>query len=237
MGIDVFTPRPGFSRTMAGMVLAVGCAAICLPVNVSATTLVEEIVKNSTLMRANLNNCPAVPVEIGHALYGSTQDDVDAFIKKREAAKRGTTLTSSTANLETELAKAIAFSGSNSETGLWHFLLSPTHHFVVVPWYNHSTPNQGRVYSVFMAYENKYTLAEYVKKSGGTAPTTKGYRTMWTAEELTAMLKSLLKSDTAWQDYFGKVGANKAKSITYWRYKIISMDKAVNNVKKYKGLR
>lgn len=62
----------------------------------------------------------------------------------------------------------------------------------------------------------------------------KGYRTVWSVTELAQMFSDLLTSATAWQTYFGAVGAAQANKITYWKYKVTSLDSAVANVNKYR---
>ena len=182
--------------------------------------LINAIVDNDTLM--TIDNCPKVPVEIGRAVYGSVQDDSGS----------GTVIKSGN-SMQQDINKAVGFSGANSETAVWHFLLDPVHHFVVVPWYRQQSPH-GQVYTVFMAYEDKYSLGKYVN---GTAPAPavggKGYKSEWTVNQLSTMFSDLLTSNTAWEEYFGNVGATKATKITYWKYKVTSLQSAISNVNKY----
>ncbi|UAA40612.1 hypothetical protein KIH87_09840 [Paraneptunicella aestuarii] len=181
--------------------------------------LIDEILKNDKLM--SIDNCPGVPVNIGLAVYGSVQDD-----------KGGVVIEPTDKDLSSAINKAIGFSGANSETSVWHFQIGkPTHHFVVIPWYRHSTPDYGQVYTVFMAWENAYTVQQYVNGSdpapdiGGT-----GFKHVWTVSELNKMLTDLMTKDSAWEDYFGQVGQSRASKLEYWKYKTMSIDKAVSNV-------
>lgn len=183
--------------------------------------LIDVIVGKETLM--DINNCPQVPVEMGRAVYGSVQDD----------SGKGTPIQPGN-NMQKQINEAVGFMGANSETAVWHFLLSPVvHHFVVVPWYKHESPH-GQVYTVFMAYENQYSLGQYVHGiSPAPTPGGKGYKKIWTVSELSAMFSDLLTSGTAWQEYFGQVGAAQATEIKYWKYKVISLQSAISNVEKY----
>lgn len=184
--------------------------------------LIYAIVNNKTLMA--INNCPAVPVEMGRAVYGSVQED----------SGPGTVIQPGD-NMQKQINEAVGFIGANSETAVWHFLLSPVvHHFVVVPWYNQESPH-GQVYTVFMAYENKYSLGQYVKGTPPPAPPLggKGYKEIWTVSQLSTMFSDLLTSSKAWEEYFGKVGAAQANKIMYWKYKVISLQSAISNVERY----
>ncbi len=183
--------------------------------------LIAAIVENVKLM--SVDNCPGVPVQMGKAVYGACQNDSGSG-----------TLIKSGLNMQKQINNAIGFSGSNSDTAVWHFSLAPVHHFVVVPWYKHESPH-GQVYTVFMAYEGKYSLGQYVGGTGGIAPAPggKGYKAVWTVSQLSAMFSALLAGGTAWQDYFGQVGAAQATKITYWKYKTTTLKYAISIVKKY----
>lgn len=183
--------------------------------------LINAIVKNSTLM--GIDNCPGVPAQMSCAVYGSIQDDSGS----------GTVIKPGS-GMQDSINKAVGFGGANSETAVWHFLTgSPVHHFVVVPWYQHESP-QSWVYTVFMAYEDKYSLGEYVEgKAPAPATGGKGYKTVWTVSQLSTMLSDLLTRKEAWEEYFGKVGPAQATKLTYWKYKVKGLDAAVSNVEKY----
>lgn len=186
--------------------------------------LINAIVGNQKLMA--LDNCPGVPVQMGLAVYGSVQDDSGSGTEIKDEGNDS--------DMQKKINEAIGFGGASSETAVWHFSLTPVHHFVVVPWYKQNAPH-GQVYTVFMAYENEYSLGQYVHGTGNIAPKPggKGYKAEWTPSQLSTMLFDLLKSDKAWEDYFGKVGAAKATKITYWKYKVTTLKSAISNVNKY----
>ena len=181
--------------------------------------LIAAIVANQKLM--GISDCPAVPVAFGEAFYGSVQNDDNGVTFINDA------------NLAKSIQKAVGVSGSNSETAVWNFVMTPKHHLVVVPWYQQQNPH-GQVYTIFMAYENAYDVGFYV---GGTptAPPVggKGYKESWSVLEISTMLAELLTLPNAWTEYFGQVGANQATSITYYKYKTTSLDSAVANVNSY----
>ncbi|HAT4912357.1 TPA: hypothetical protein JHJ70_005616 [Serratia marcescens] len=184
-------------------------------------TLINAIVSNNSLMA--INNCPGVTAQMSRAVYGKTQDDSGA----------GTTIENNR-DMQKNINIALGFSGANSETAVWHFMIGPpVHHFVVIPWYQHTAPH-GRVYTVFMAYENRYSVGGYVQHTPPAPSAVKGYRTVWSVTDLGQMFSDLLTSATAWQTYFGAVGAAQANKITYWKYKVTSLDSAVANVNKYR---
>lgn len=184
--------------------------------------LIAAIVGNGALMA--LDNCPGVPAQMSRAVYGVAQDDSGS----------GTVIEPGD-NMQRQINSAVGFGGSNSETAVWHFLMAPVvHHFVVVPWYLHTPPQQGQVYTVFMAYENQYSVGRYVN---GEAPAPanggNGYKPSWTVTQLATMFAELLTSGTAWEQYFGQVGAAQAQRITYWKYKEITLEAAIRNVGRY----
>lgn len=188
--------------------------------------LISAILGNAKLM--SLDNCPAVPIQIGRAVYGSVQNDVGP----------GTSITLgpniNKEDMQKQINIAIGFGGANSETAVWHFYSpNPVHHFVVVPWYKHDFPH-GQVYAVFMAYEKKYTLQKYVQGTGS-APAIggNGYKMAWTPSELSTMFSDLLTKGAAWQDYFGQVGEDKTVKLTYWKYKTTTLRAAIANVRRY----
>lgn len=188
----------------------------------TGSDLIAEIIGNNRLM--SLGDCPAVPIQISHAIYGSVQNDVGP----------GISITPGDGS-QKQIKNVIGVGGANSETEVWHFsIVEPLHHFVVVPWYKHDAPH-GQVYTVFMAWENKYTLQRYVGGTGGLAPTLggTGYKMAWTPSELTTMLSDLLAGGRAWQDYFGQVGAGSTKSINCWKYRTITLKSAISNVRSY----
>jgi len=185
--------------------------------------LIAAITGNATLR--GLDNCPGVPVQMGYAVYGGVQSD------------KGTDQITHTST-EQDIVKAIAFSGSPSDTAVWHFSSdSPVHHFVVMPWYKHTAP-VGNVYTVFMAYENRYNFRQYVEGSGGIAPTgALGFKTAWTLNELKTMLYDLVTSNTAWQDYFGQVGPARTMTLNYYKYNTLRLSTALTNVVRYNRVR
>ena len=184
--------------------------------------LIAAIIGKNTLM--SLGDCPAVPIQIARAVYGVVQNDVGPGI-----------LITPGDGKQKQINSVIGCGGANSETEVWHFsVVEPLHHFVVVPWYRHESPH-GQVYTVFMAWENRYTLQRYVEGTGGLAPALggTGYKTAWTPSELSTMLSDLLAGGRAWQDYFGQVGAGSATLIKCWKYKTITLKSAISNVGRY----
>ncbi|WP_233963103.1 hypothetical protein [Pectobacterium versatile] len=182
--------------------------------------LINAIVANNKLME--IKDCPGVPTQMSRAVYGKTQDDSGSG-----------TVIENNKDMQKNINIAIGFPGANSETAVWHFLVGPTvHHFVVIPRYQHTIP-QGWVYTVFMAYENEYSVGKYVKHTAPAPSGAKGYKKIWTTNDLSKMFSDLLTSDTAWKEYFGPTGKPKAKTITYWKYKVIPLDTAIANVNKY----
>jgi len=183
--------------------------------------LITEI-KNSAKLRS-LGNCPGVPVELGRACYGTIQSD----------SGPGTPITSGP-NMKRMINEAIGFIGSSSETAVWHFALKPTvHHFVVVPWYQHESPH-GQAYTVFMAYENMYTLAQFIDRTGNVVPSAENRFQMGRdAIYLAKMFSELLTSGTAWEDYFGRVGQAQATEIQYWKYRTTTLQSAISKVRDY----
>ena len=182
--------------------------------------LILAIENNSKLMA--LSNCPAVPVEFSRAVYGSVQDD----------SGNGSVIENK-GNMQRQINIALAFSGANSETEVWHFLMgSAVHHFVVVPWYKQSVLH-GVVYTIFMAYEDEYKVDNYVHKIIPAPTGAKGYKQSWTTSELSNMFSDLLTKIDAWESYFGSVGNNQANKITYWKYKTTTLSSAITNVNKY----
>ena len=189
--------------------------------NDTGPELITAILNNHKLM--SVNNCPGVPVSMGTAVYGVCQNDSGS----------GTKLTPENAT-QKKINEVIGFGGANSETSVWHFSIrKPAHHFVVIPWYKHSSPH-GQVYSVFMAWENKYTVTKYVNGLGF-APTKggKGYKDFWTIEQFSKMLSELLAGGPAWNNYFGNVGVGNAEEIKCWKYKTTFLKSAITNVKRY----
>ncbi|MBI3230965.1 MAG: hypothetical protein HYZ45_12555 [Burkholderiales bacterium] len=165
-----------------------------------------------------VDNCPGVPVLIGRKVYGKVQNDSNGI--ELEAVPSDKTF-----------ATMLGFGGANSESAVWHFATEPTHHFVVVPWYSQQAP-QGQVYAVFMAFENQYTVHQYVQHApgamGGQLAT--GYRDLWTFADLKAMITALLTRDTAWAEYFQHGNNHLVRKITCYKYPVISVDKAIANV-------
>lgn len=160
-----------------------------------------------------LNDCLSVPIQIGRAVYGNYQDDEGD----------GTSIVAD--SVDTKLKAATKFTGTRDETAVWHFLVDPVHHFAVVPW--HSAELGRRVYTVLMAYEQWYTLGDYIQKM-----TVQERRTTWEEGDLQAMLSDLFKSDEAWKKYF-HAGVKAARKITYWKYENISLESATTNVARY----
>lgn len=172
-----------------------------------------------------LANCPAVPIQMGYAIYASLQGDKGNLQIKHDTSQK-------------EIDSIIAFSGSPSDTAVWHFgSSSPVHHFVVMPWYQYTAP-VGFVYTVFMAYENKYNLGEYIDGAGNFAPTgALGYKTAWTFDELKTMLHDLVTSNTAWEDYFGHVGPARTMTLTCNKYNTARISTAMVNLRRYTRIR
>lgn len=186
--------------------------------------LIATIVNKANLML--VNNCPGVPAEMGRAFYNAYQNDTGL-------------IDITGGNVQKKISEVVGFGGSNSETAVWHFELTPVHHFVVVPWYNHDAPH-GQVYTVFMAYENYYSLGQYINGinvvrnvNRPPLPGGDGYKLAWTVTELSTMLSDLLTDGGAWQRYFGQVGAAQATEMHCWKYKTITLRTAIANVNRY----
>lgn len=169
--------------------------------------LIEAIKGKRALL--DIGDCPGVSVNISKAFYGLPQNDSpknDPITKANVYSK-------------------IVFGGANSETAVWHFLLEGlTHHFVVVPWYKHTLPH-GQVYSVFMAYEDKYTLGQYISSSL--------FKNSWTTSELILMFEELLTKGFSWGKYIDSSDRSneiKVKKISYWKYKTITVNTAFTNL-------
>ncbi len=140
------------------------------------------------------------------------------------------------------IANAIAFGQANSETEVWHFLVSETgiktavHHFVVIPWYNDIARYTS--YTIYMAYEKSdfflgYSLNDYINKINSSPRGEKGYKLSRTAKEMSEMLYELLYEDDSWELYFGQGGGNKANKIKYWKYRTIPIMTTIFNAEKY----
>jgi len=189
--------------------------------------LIRAINNNTTLME--LKNCPGVPAQMSCAVYGKVQDDV------------GNDVIENNASMKYQIEQALLFRGDHSQTAVWHFLItgSAVHHFVVIPWYKQSV---GTVYTVFMAYEHKkgdeygYSVDKYVKHIHPAPGEIKGYKAVWTANDLSTMLSDLLTKSNAWEEYFGNVGPAQADAIRYYQYKTTALSSAVSNVNQYREL-
>ena len=182
--------------------------------------LVAAINANHHLME--VDNCPGVPVAFGKAIYGKVQDD-DNGVKITKA------------DMAQKIPEAVRVVGSNDQTAVWHFAMTPVHHFVVVPWYDGNVPEW--VYTIWMAYENRYIVDDYVHgRSPAPAVEGTGYKEIWSKNNLSTMLEELLTQSTAWQNYFGTVGAKQATQIEYYKYKMTSLSSAITNVQNYTGI-
>ncbi len=186
--------------------------------------LIKAITDNATLM--GLTNCPSVSVQMSCAVYGKVQDDV------------GSDVITNNTSMKYQIDQALLFRGEHSQTAVWHFLITGTavHHFVVIPWFKQSV---GTVYTVFMAYEHTkgamygYSVDKYVKHTSPAPGEIKGYKAVWTDNDLSAMLSDLLTQKNAWEEYFGDVGPAQADKIYYFKYKTTALDSAVSNVNQY----
>lgn len=186
--------------------------------------LIDAIEKSGYLKR--LKQCVAVPRTFGQVIYETLQTDEGP----------GTCIRQSDIH---QLASLLQFAGSDSETAVWNFLFEGTpepnksiyHYVVIVPWKNET---QETVYTAFMAYENEYTLKQYITHSRN-APKEMGYRRFWTEDELSSMFSDLLTSPKAWLDYFGNVVIKPVltKEITCWKYPNIDLATAITNVRAY----
>lgn len=168
---------------------------------------------------SEVKNCPDTSFRIGQMIYGSTQDDdteieLDAGISRQK------------------LIELFLVSVKQDQTQVWHFMTTPVHHFVVIPWYNQSPP--GWSYTVFMAFEGKYVLREYLQNARGNMSQTlkNGYKDEWTVSELADMFINLRTKDTAWGDYFEHGQSKSIAKIIYYKYDVITLEKALANVKK-----
>lgn len=179
----------------------------------------KDALKQNLRIQA-VNNCPAASVEVGAAIYGHVQNDDSQTTLKRSATSK-------------DLAHLIGVNGLTSQTAVWHFMTDPIHHFVVIPWYDQSLP--GWSYTLLMAYENGYTIRDYIQSAPGrmSRPLRRGYREAWSASELMDMLSALLNSQAAWGDYFLTGTENEVRSITCYKYKLISVTNALTNVTRY----
>ncbi|WP_102107036.1 hypothetical protein [Oceaniglobus roseus] len=191
--------------------------------------LMSALLKKKTLLDSAA--CNLVPPRIGLAVYGHEADN-----------KGGVEIRAGT-GMELAIRRALGFPGANSETAVWHVMVSndetaadrrAVHHIAILPLYRHAAPH-GQAYAVLMAYENMYTLNEYCKGEGTVAPRTggKGYRPEWSFDEVAQMFRDLLAGGNAWRDYFGSVPARAATKITCWQRPPIGLDKAMANVARY----
>ena len=183
-------------------------------------TLINAIVSNNYLMA--INNCPGVPAQMSRAVYGKTQDDSGPEPRSKITVTCKRISISRWGSLGRTRNRRLAFHDWPARPP-----------FCGDPWYQHTAPH-GRVYTVFMAYENRYSVGGYVQHTPPAPSAVKGYRTVWSVTDLAQMFSDLLTSATAWQTYFGAVGAAQANKITYWKYKVTSLDSAVANVNKYR---
>ena len=159
-------------------------------------------------------DCPAVSVNMSLALYGSVQDD-------------GTETSIEANSSRHDLMMLLWCNGKQTETAVWHFqTVGTVHHFVIVPWYNQSLP--GWTYTVFMAYENKYSLREYIQNApvrGSGHRLSRPYRDEWSSPEIVDMLLAVLTGEDAWKDYFSDT-SHKPTSINCYKYKNIAINDA-----------
>lgn len=187
--------------------------------------LIRAIKANRHLMV--VNDCPQVPISMGKAMYGKVQNDTHP---------KSITPTASLPDRNKQIAKTLGFVGANDQTAVFHFQVKPTHHFVVIPWYQHNLP-QGQRYTVFMAWENQYSVDEYVH-GRATAPATGGfgYKDEWTYAQVADMLNALCTDNGAYTRYFGNVGINQtATEIVCYQYPAIDLNKAIVGVNGYTG--
>jgi hypothetical protein len=191
----------------------------------TGAALRDALKNNNKLWAASC--CPRVSVDIGQAVYGRVMDD-----------RSPTTLNAASSRMQ--MAAAIGFGGSQSETAVWHLQTAPAiHHFVLVAWYDTAAGEQ--CYTMFMAFEAPnppvhgrigYNFHEYVQNSM-VPQLSKGYRDKRTVTEVMAMLSELLASDAAWGEYFQPGARDTVNSITCYKYDVISLDKAIRNVNNY----
>jgi hypothetical protein len=191
----------------------------------------KNALKNKLAIGA-VDNCPGASVAIGKAVYGSIQDDAHETKVTPGAARK-------------DLVNLVWFGGTLSQTAVWHFMVlgapdpgssrPAVHHFVVVPWYNQSPP--GWSYTVFMAYENSYTIRQYTQSAPGNMAQAlrSGYREEWSASEFADMLSDLLANPAAWGDYFLHGASKGVQSISCYKYAAISVEAALANVARYQG--
>jgi hypothetical protein len=182
--------------------------------------LIDAIKRNLKLQA--VDDCPGVPVHIGTAVYGVAQEDSNGVAMTKESTDK-------------EWFSLLWFNGSQAETAVWHFYTLPTlHHFVVIPWYNQDPP--GRSYTVFMAYENQYTLKNYIDKAPGwmgNYALEKGFEDERTYGDIMAMMKGVLKNEGAWQAYFSSRKNLPVDTIMCFKYPKISLADAIGNVAAY----
>ncbi|WP_235775090.1 hypothetical protein [Pectobacterium brasiliense] len=125
--------------------------------------LINAILANNKLMK--IKDCPGVPTQMSRAVYGKTQDDSGSG-----------NVIENNKDMQKKINIALDFPSTDSKTSVWHFLVGPTvHHFVVIPWYQDRI-SQEPVYTVFMAYENEYSVEKYVKHTAPAPSGAKGYK-------------------------------------------------------------
>jgi hypothetical protein len=185
--------------------------------------LVDAISTHAQLQE--INDCPAVPVRIGTAVYGGVQDDDN---------ETQITLATTRDHLITQLW----CKGPTTETAVWHFSTRPTvHHFVVIPWYNQTEP--GWCYAMFMAYEGAYRFKHYANPqpadNNHNVPPN-GYRADRSIVEIVDMLMAIVANGGAWQQYFASNIHNAhVTDISLYKYPNISLANANASVAAYNG--
>lgn len=167
--------------------------------------LVDAIKANAKLTK--IAQCPKVPIKLSEAIYGVVKND-------------------------DTVATDLNFNGDQTQAELWHVSLSSDtllHHFAVLVWKN----DQDVVgCTLFMAYETKYTLGQYVsgksKKQGMI-----GYVDFMEMTDFKTMMKSLSSEAGAWGKRFNVSDFEKATSCKIYKYGQFDLTQAVQNVAGY----
>ena len=167
--------------------------------------LVDAIKSNEKLKKVAA--CPTVPVKLSEAIYGVVKDD------------------------ET-VARDLNFNGDQTRAELWHVSLKSetlVHHLAVLVWRN----DQDTVgCTLFMAYENKYTLGQYVSGKSAKQGMIK-YVDFMEMTDFTTMMQSLGREEGAWGKRFNVSDSEKATSCKVYKYGQFDIAEAVENVTGY----
>ena len=187
------------------------------------TELVQAIRGNEHLTA--LTDCTSVPIRMGKAVYGKWQDDKgEVVIKKTDSLRR-------------DIEEVLTFEGALNSTAVWHVLVGPAvHHFVIMPQVVSKNPDTV-VYTVVMAYENHYTLGDYIQRAGKASMKKYGFKDPWCLDDLGNMFGHLIATPhAAHENYFGVRPKKKGPaSISIWKYPDTTTENAINGINHYQG--